>query len=209
MPPTDGDLRAQAREYYEARLRQHGPTPRGVDWNSAESQTLRFAQLAKLWQGEPVASIVDYGCGYGALAQWLGAAGHRGRYTGFDLSDEMVRSAHDRDHGHLRCTFTSDRTQLERSDYVVASGVFNVKGDVGVERWQEYVLGTIDDLMSLATRGAAFNALTRYSDADRQREDLYYADPLALFDHCIQRYSRRAALLHDYPLYEFTLMVRL
>ena len=47
-----------------------------------------------------------------------------------------------------------------------------------------------------------------YADAERKRPDLYYADPLALFDHCKRRYSREVALLHDYGLYEFTMIVR-
>src|SRR6202008_912300 len=42
-------LLAGARRYYAARLREHGATARGVDWNSAEGQTTRFAQLARLW----------------------------------------------------------------------------------------------------------------------------------------------------------------
>jgi hypothetical protein len=69
------------------------------------------------------------------------------------------------------------------------------------------MFNTIADLASLGTRGFAFNALTAYSDADRQRPDLYYADPLELFGHC-RTFSRFVALLHDYPLYEFTLLVR-
>lgn len=36
---------------------------------------------------------------------------------------------------------------------------------------------------------------------------LYYADPYALFDVC-KRYSNNVALLHDYDLYEFTMLVR-
>jgi hypothetical protein len=50
--------------------------------------------------------------------------------------------------------------------------------------------------------------LTSYSDPDKRRPDLYYADPLALFDHCKRTYSRFVSLIHDYPLYEFTLLVR-
>jgi hypothetical protein len=37
---------------------------------------------------------------------------------------------------------------------------------------------------------------------------LYYADPRVLFDHCKTRYSKNVALLHDYGLYEFTILVR-
>ena len=60
----------------------------------------------------------------------------------------------------------------------------------------------------LSRTGFAFNALSLYSDPDRRRPDLYYADPLYWFDHCKRRYCRFVALLHDYPLYEFTILVR-
>jgi hypothetical protein len=34
-------------------------------------------------------------------------------------------------------------------------------------------------------------------------------DPLRLFDHCKRTFSPDVALLHDYPLWEFTILVRL
>jgi hypothetical protein len=40
------------------------------------------------------------------------------------------------------------------------------------------------------------------------RSDLHYADPGRLFDYCKRRFARNVALLHDYGLYEFTLLVR-
>ena len=40
------------------------------------------------------------------------------------------------------------------------------------------------------------------------RPDLFYADPCWLFDQCKRRHSRDVALLHDYGLYEFTILVR-
>jgi hypothetical protein len=57
-------------------------------------------------------------------------------------------------------------------------------------------------------RGFAFNCLTAYSDQDKMRPDLHYADPCELFDICKRKYSRNVALLHDYGLYEFTILVR-
>jgi hypothetical protein len=41
------------------------------------------------------------------------------------------------------------------------------------------------------------------------RADLYYADPAFYVDQCLSRFSRHVTLLHDYPLYEFTVLVRL
>jgi SAM-dependent methyltransferase len=205
---TNEALRDQARGYYEAKLRAHGPTPAGMDWNSAASQELRFAQLARLWDGEPDASVVDYGCGYGALGTYLRERGHRGPYAGFDVSPEMVDAAR----AHLadtpRSIVTANRTELAPFDYAVASGLLNVKQGAGEREWQSYVHATIADLAALGTRGFAFNALTSYSDVDKRRPDLHYAEPLALFDHCKRTYSRFVTLLHDYPLYEFTILVR-
>ena len=60
----------------------------------------------------------------------------------------------------------------------------------------------------LADRGFSFNFLTKYSDADHMRPDLYYADPGFIFDVCKRRFSRNVAILHDYDLYDFTVVVR-
>jgi len=63
---------------------------------------------------------------------------------------------------------------------------------------------------SLCSKGFSFNMLTGYSDADRmaQRPDLYFGDPLFYFDYCKRNFSRNVALLHDYGLYDFTVLVR-
>ena len=197
----------RTRQYYEGKLAEHGSTARGVDWNSEASQQLRFGQLARLFDGDPNASVLDYGCGYGALAAHLRDGGHAGRYLGFDISEQMVTAARAGTAFH-GCTFSSRREDLVPMDYAVASGVFNVKQSATTEDWHAYVLATIDDLASLGRRGFAFNALSTRSDPERRRGDLYYADPLALFDHCFRRFSRLVALLHDTPLYEFTILVR-
>jgi SAM-dependent methyltransferase len=201
-------LRGQARDYYESKLRTHGATPAGVDWNSQESQELRFALLANLWREDSEASILDYGCGYGALADYLRARGHRGAYVGYDVSEGMAQTAHARVASLASCTVTSRRDELRPADFAVASGVFNVKQEADTDAWRTYIWETIADLAALGTRGFAFNALTSYSDVDKRRPDLYYADPLEAFDRCKRGYSRFVTLLHDYPLYEFTILVR-
>jgi len=205
---THDSLRDQARAYYEGKLRAHGATPAGMDWNSQASQELRFRELARLWDGEPAAGVVDYGCGYAALVSYLRASGHQGPYVGYDVSGDMIQAASAHVAALGGCRVTSERADLAPLDYAVASGVLNVKQRAGEADWQAYVRETIADLAALGTRGFAFNALTSYSDPDKRRPDLYYADPLELFDHCKRTYSRFVTLLHDYPLYEFTLLVR-
>jgi SAM-dependent methyltransferase len=206
---TADPLVDQARRYYDAALRAHGASPRGVDWNSAESQALRFQQLVTVLAGDPGATVLDYGCGYGALAVHLRARGHQGAYQGFDVSDAMIAAARTATAGVERCSLTSDRSALTTADFTLASGIFNVRSDASDTDWYGYLLRTLHDMRGLSRHGFAFNALTTYSDPPKRRADLYYADPLALFDYCQRTFSRRVALLHDYPLYEFTLAVRL
>lgn len=205
---TTRSLREQARDYYDAKLRAHGPTPAGADWNSQASQELRFRQLEHLWHDEPEASLLDYGCGYGAMGAYVRQRGHRGTYTGFDVSEQMIAAARTELSSFGRCTLSSRREDLTPSDYAVASGVLNVKQGASDEAWHGYVWEVIADLAALGRRGFAFNALTRYSDVEKRRPHLYYADPLEIFDRCKREYSRYVALLHDYPLWEFTVIVR-
>ena len=112
------------------------------------------------------------------------------------------------DHEHSRHRFTTREDDLEPADFALASGIFNVRLDTSLEDWTAYVLHTLERLDSLGGQGFAFNMLTSYSDHDRMRADLYYGDPCFFFDHCKTRYSKQVGLLHDYGLYEFTILVR-
>jgi SAM-dependent methyltransferase len=198
----------QVAAYYTTKLAVHGATAQGVDWSSADSQQLRFQQLHKICASADSLPVIDYGCGYGALLDFLQARGFVGSYQGFDIAEGMVRTARDRHRDHDGCTFVTEHDQLRPADFVVASGVFNVKLAAAESEWTPYVERTLDRMWELCRTGMAFNVLTRYSDPDRMRADLYYADPLAVFERCRTRYSRLLALLHDYPLYEFTMLIR-
>ena len=114
-----------------------------------------------------------------------------------------ARALHDRD----GATFTTAIEEVGAADYAVASGIFNVKLDFPDDEWRQYVQDVLDDLDRLGTSGFAFNMLTTYSDPARRRADLYYGNPTEVFEAC-RRFSSRVALLHDYPLFEFTIIVR-
>lgn len=196
-------------QYYSEKLRAHGVTPQGVDWNSDDSQQLRFSQLLLVMQDGPREPLVlDYGCGYGALAQRLIAAGAPFRYVGFDVCTPMVVQARE-DLRDPRCSFTDREDELPVADYTVASGIFNVRLQASPEQWRAHVAKTIDALAQHSSGGFAFNMLTRYADAQKLRDYLYYADPGEYFKLCKQSWSRNVALLHHYDLYEFTILVKL
>jgi SAM-dependent methyltransferase len=202
------EIHGDVARYYTEKLREHGPTPRGADWNSVESQKLRFDQLLSVCDRSRPYGLIDVGCGYGALLDHIRAAGDRVEYLGLDVSGEMIAQARSLHAGVPGSSFQVGSTCDESADYVVASGIFNVKLETPDETWHRYVVATLGEMARMARRGFAFNLLTSYSDPDRRRPDLHYADPCWFFDHCKRNHARHVSLIHDYGLYEFTIRVR-
>jgi SAM-dependent methyltransferase len=199
---------ADVARYYSAKLAEHGDTAHGVDWNGEESQVLRFDQLVKVIQRRSGFSVNDLGCGYGALLDYLTPKFERFSYHGTDISPDMIRAARARHPRAPDALFAVTPEPTSVADYGIASGIFNVRLDSPDTDWERHIESTLDLLDRTSRESFAFNCLTKYSDDDRRRSHLYYADPCALFDLCKRKYSRQVALLHDYGLYEFTLLVR-
>ena len=208
MQENKTDLLTEVADYYTEKLAQHGETPRGVDWNGEDSQELRFQQLCKIIDDRRQFSLNDLGCGYGALHDFLVDRFSGFSYSGIDVSEGMIRSAEQRYQGIPQARFVLASEPDGVADYGVASGIFNVRLGRADAEWRAYVEATLDILDRTSRLGFSFNCLTSYSDAEKMRDYLYYADPCALFDLCKRRYSRNVTLLHDYGLYEFTILVR-
>jgi len=202
------DLMQTVINYYNARIFDYGPSACGVDWNSEESQTLRFDQLMKVVEELEFFSVNDYGCGYGALIPYMHHRKYNFVYLGFDIAEGMIEAAETLHGKYKNCKFTNSESQLAAADYTISSGVFNVKLQVSDKDWERYLQDTLQKIDSISKKGFAFNLLTHHADPSRMRSDLYYADPLYIFDFCRKKFSRHVALLHDYPLYEFTILVR-
>jgi SAM-dependent methyltransferase len=194
--------------YFQDKLDQFGLTPRGVDWNSVEAQEARFAQLARVISSAEAYSLLDYGSGFGALYDFLRKLEQDVVYTGYDFVPAMVENGRALHLDQPGCTFTTSLDGIGAVDYAVASGIFNIRLETSDKAWQEYVIGILEQMNSLARKGLAFNMLTRYSDPEFMKPHLYYADPCFYFDYCKRHFSRSVALLHDYGLYDFTILVR-
>ena len=82
----------QVKSYFDKRIQEHGASPRGADWNGEESQNTRFDQLLKVVESSSF-SILDYGCGYGALADYLATKGLQADYHGFDILESAIENA--------------------------------------------------------------------------------------------------------------------
>jgi len=197
-------------QYYSHKVSEYGNSSLGVDWNSKESQYLRFEQLSKVIASKEKFSVLDYGCGYGEYVNYLTLNFSEGffKYTGYDVSEKMIETGKVLFANNVDASLTKQHPD-RKFDYTIASGIFNVKLDLANnEEWLAYIIRTLDTINNVSEKGFAFIALTKYSDKEFMKDYLYYADPLFLFNYCKENFSRNVALLHDYELYEFTLIVR-
>lgn len=201
------NIQDQINQYYTAKIKEFGTTPKGVDWNSIESQELRFEVLSTLIQDEKHFSILDYGCGFGSMFSFFENKFKTFEYIGFDVSEEMINAAVEK-FAHNANTHWTTNFHFQKVDYVIASGIFNVKLKNNDEVWLQYIEETLHKINRCAAKGFSFNVLTKYSDKEFMKDYLFYADPLYLFDYCKKNFSKNVALLHDYNLYEFTIIVR-
>lgn len=205
---TESNELNKVKGYFTEKLEMHGANHRGVDYNSTEAQEARFFQLIKVIDPGTKYSLIDFGSGYGGMYDYFLRLGHQLHYVGYDIAAPMIEKGRELHPNNPDCWFTDKAEELPMVDYTVVSGTFNMKLDADFDVWTKIVIEALDLINSRSTKGFSFNMLTKYSDADRMRPDLYYADPCFFFDYCKRNFSRNVALLHDYNLYDFTMLVR-
>ena len=139
----------KVQSYYDSRICEHGATPLGCGYNSEEAQTIRFDQLLKVVETQGSFSLLDYGCGYGALADYLMKKGYKAEYLGYDVLESAIESARKAHAGKPSRSFSSDKSQLPVCDYTVASGIFNFLANPSLDVWTEYVISVLHEFDEL------------------------------------------------------------
>jgi SAM-dependent methyltransferase len=182
------DSRERLTQLYRRSLDLHGPTARGQRWASEKSQRERFLLLARIFAGTRTAarcSVADVGCGVGDLLRFLREGGWRGRvYHGFDIVPEMVEAARTKQRGgdgrfEVRDVLADGFPR--RYDYVVASGIFNLR----IEEHDRFLREMVEAMYAACRRGVAFNVLQPVPGREKAfdafyRRSYYGASPAAL-----------------------------
>ena len=195
--------------YYSGIARRYRATPRGVDWASAATQYLRFVQLLKLCDFDVPFSLNDFGCGYGALLEFL-AFRHPGAdvaYRGIDVSKIMIDTARNRWAARPQTTFEHNSRCTAIADYSIASGVCNVRLGHPLTAWEAYVTSILGDLRATSRLGFAVNFMLP-RDGQLMENELYRTDPDRWTAHCTEL-GCTVETVRDYGMHEFTLLMRI
>lgn len=111
----------------------------------------------------PGQSVLDAGCGIGALRKYiLNEAKTQFKYTGCDIDRDQVLIAKAKwpDINVIESSIL-DMPEYETYDWVMASGLFNYdKGDNDSNT--EFIIQSIEHMLLLAKDGIAFNVMTAF-----------------------------------------------
>lgn len=191
-------------ERYEERLRRFGYSPETLGWGKQGRQEIRFGVLAQPILESLSSSVLDVGCGFADLYDYLLAHGWEGRYCGIDIVPGLLQVARQR-HPELdlrEADITASDVHLGAYDFVVATGMFNARLKVGDNlKHIEHALLT---MCRIAKAAVCVDFMSTY--VDYQHPEGWHTDPawaLALG----KKLSRRVMLRHDYMPYEFALII--
>jgi len=207
MNPSYTEIQSSIRSYFSESFGKYGAVPLGVGWAGEYTQTLRFAKLAGILRDKGRFTINEIGCGYGRFYRWLKENGYENfHYTGCDLVPEMIdfcRQTYIHESEAQFFTLENDEP-LKAADYIVASGVFNIRLQYSRQEWTEFIQYMLKKMFAAAGTGIAFNLLTAHAINTPDAETIYYADPAQIFDFCARNLSTKLTLLHNYVLSDFT-----
>jgi SAM-dependent methyltransferase len=194
--------------HYSNLLKEHGDTPRAVQWADVLTQERRMAVLSEVGDLRS-AKILDFGCGTGHLLDFLRRkVTFSGEYVGYDISQKMVTAAQAKfpEIRFEKCDILTEGIG-EDFDYILINGVFNNR----TENSWELMGSLLKSLFGRAQRGMAFNALSTY--VDFFDPELFYVSPEVVFRFCKEELSSSVILRHDYLIrtgvvpFEFSIYV--
>lgn len=181
--------------HYQSLLKKYGPSAEAVQWSDTETQFKRFDILTGIT--ENLGSVLDVGCGLGALYFYMRDKGYTGKYHGIDIVPEFVNltlNAMREDDNASASIVEAGQSLPKGYDWVILSGVFNNRVDDN----RKFMLSTIKEMFNVARKGISFNAMS--SHVEYQTKDLFHIDPTEIFDYCKSNLGGHPVLRHDYSL---------
>ncbi|MCK6440999.1 MAG: class I SAM-dependent methyltransferase [Planctomycetes bacterium] len=186
-----------AREIFAAAFKHHGPRVEALLWSGETSQRERFGIMCDIGDLRD-ARVLDVGCGFASLYDYLCERFGKITYTGIDITQEFLSVARERHSGiDVRLASIDTLGGDERWDYIFCSGIFNL-----AYGFRDLELN-LKHMFERAQTAVAVNLLSAHSLGALNVEASYFdpADVVTL----AARLSRSFTLRHDYRANDCTL----
>jgi len=209
-------LRIQTR--HKVSIERHGYQPQALYWSNREIQEIRFQNLISILPNSQELknqawTLLDVGCGFADLVDYLATSNYFPTYTGLDLSPDIVLAAKSL---HPKCTILDGElaeSQFKTSefDYVMLSGALNEVVETEIENTAQYkgdyAKSVIKEMYRICRKGVAFNLLDGNHACVQSRYDLQSFMPKEIVAYC-ESFADEVKLIEGYLENDFTIHLK-
>ena len=185
---------------YEKRLKELGPVEQSLGWLKGR-QNLRFYILKNIENFKNNDSVLDVGCAFGDLKQFLHQSGWNGKYTGVDIvpglileSKKKYKNIDTREIDILNDDFKGN------FDWVFCSGALTSKTEQ--EDSYHYIEKMLFKMYEISNKGVSINFCSPNVTFE---SNINFHPKFDKILKIVSSITKRFSLIHDYMPYEFTL----
>lgn len=189
---------------YRETLGEHGDTPSAVMWPKGRQEE-RFRALTRYINRKDSSSLLDFGCGLAHLKPYLNEHYPHCDYSGADILSDFIDIAQKKYTDNQFYLLNSSKDLADNFDYIVASGVFNIRYFENYNQNRDYIFSTLKDLLSRSNKFLSVNFMT--DQVDFQQEGSWHQNFDELYDFLSKECSSRLVLDQSYMPYEYTVTV--
>jgi SAM-dependent methyltransferase len=189
---------------YEERLANFGIGPEALGWGKTGREEARFTAAVQIMNCHKDASVLDIGCGFASLYDFLIKNGWEGRYVGVDVTPGIVTQAKAL-HPNLdirELDASAGMREIEPCDYVFCMGAMNERSDdLNNEAYIRTMLETMFDKCKVAV---VCDFLSPF--VDFQHPIGWHTD-LGWISREVRKLTRRFVIRHDYMPFAYTVYI--
>lgn len=227
--PEHHKLKVQLR--YRLAIERFGLQPQALFWSSREIQEKRFEVLMEVLSKPRLMSkqpwrLLDVGCGFSDLSNFLNRNGYFPEYLGLDVSSDVLQGARE-----LYKNVNLQQGELielqypdNEFDYVMLSGTLSEVIDTQLNEYtihhldsdgsesiatgkdDPYAMYLIEEMYRVSSKGVAFNLLDARHAWNQNSDDLQCFFPHEIVEFC-QVFADKVELIEGYLENDFTIFL--
>ena len=186
---------------YNSRLDDYGYDPKSLGWGGGkERQNLRFDKTLNFVNltTQPIHSILDVGCGFGDLGNWLSSHFPNIEYTGIDINSNLIEIGKRRFGLNLYQQDNIFDFEQNSFDLVVSNGIFNAQ--LHHEDQLDYLDQYLVSFHKICSVGFSCDFMSNY--VDFKHPGSYHTKEQDVIN-IVKKFTKRYIIRNDYLDFEF------
>lgn len=188
---------------YKEFRHNYGITPEGLGWNSQYDQEKRFEVLLEITkftgQGLTRKSVLDVGCGFADMYDYIKKDVDSFEYTGIDINPSNLEIAKKKKEAIKLILGNILNNELPKHDFIFSSGLFATK----LKDNEAFIRDMITKMVELANIGVAFNFLKKTPFVSNLAE----YEPSEIYRFCKKNF-KKVKLIDGYLTDDATILIK-